>query len=323
MDLVNASILVTGGAGFIGSHIVEFLLKNGAKYVRILDNLSTGSLSNIQHLLENYKNVEFVLGDITDLQVCRNACKDMTQVCHQAALGSVPRSINDPYTSHNVNVNGFLNIIIAMKDAGIKRIVYASSSSIYGDNQNTIKIEKEIGEPLSPYAVTKYVDELYGKVFTKVYGMECIGLRYFNVFGPRQNPNGAYAAVIPKFINMVLNNESPIINGDGTYVRDFTYIDNVVNANYLALTTQNKDCYGEIFNVGTGNNISINELFNKISQILNKTEITPIYGPKRIGDIPYSNASVKKISQYLGYNTKVQFNEGLEKTIEYFVQQTK
>jgi UDP-N-acetylglucosamine 4-epimerase len=317
MNLGNTSILVTGGAGFIGSHIVEFLLKNGAKHVRILDNLSTGSMANIEHLFKIYQNIEFIWGDITNIETCKKACQNMTVICHQAALGSVPRSINDPYTSHNVNVNGFLNMLIAMKENGIKRIVYASSSSVYGDNKNKIKIENEIGEQLSPYAITKYVDELYGKIFTKIYGLECIGLRYFNVFGPRQNPDGAYAAVIPKFIKMLVKNEIPTINGDGSYARDFTYIDNVVFANYLALLTDNSNCFGKIFNVGTNNNVTIRELFENIVKILGKDNV-PNYGPTRLGDVPYSNASIENISICLGYKPLVNFNDGLVKTVEYF-----
>ena len=318
MDLDSLSILITGGAGFIGSHIAEFLLNNGVKFIRIIDNLSTGSLVNIKHLLQSYDNIEFIWGDITNLETCRNVCKNIDIVCHQAALGSVPRSINDPLNSHNVNVNGFLNILFAMKEKGIKRIIYASSSSVYGNNEDNIKTENNIGVPLSPYAITKYIDEMYAKIFTNLYGLECIGLRYFNVFGPRQNPDGVYASVIPRFIKMVLNNDSPTINGDGMYARDFTYIDNVVYANYLAMLTNNNKCYGEIFNVGTNNNVSINQLFNSIIILLKKENLLPIYGPKRIGDIPYSNASIKKISEYLEYKPLVEFNDGLVKTINYF-----
>ncbi|AYV85813.1 MAG: NAD-dependent epimerase/dehydratase [Satyrvirus sp.] len=320
MSFENLSILVTGGAGFIGSNIVEYLLNNKAKFVRILDNMSTGFRSNIDHLLQKFSNIEFVWGDITNLEVCKRACKDMSVICHQAALGSVSRSVDDPLTSHNTNVNGFLNILLAAKENNIKRIVYASSSSVYGSNNNQIKIENEIGMQMSPYAITKYIDELYAKIFTNIYGLECIGLRYFNVFGPRQNPNGAYAAVIPKFIKMIINNQIPTINGDGTYSRDFTYIDNIVYANCLALTTENKSCFGEIFNVGTNNSVSINELYNLIKQILNKEICKPIYGPARIGDVPYSNASTDKISKFLGYKPKIYFDEGLEKTINYFLE---
>lgn len=317
--LEKLSVLVTGGAGFIGSHIIEFLLKNNVKYIRILDNLSTGNKNNIEPFLEKYSNVEFMWGDICDLETCRKACKNMMVICHQAALGSIPRSIDNPLDNHNVNVNGFFNILIAAKENNIKRVVYASSSSVYGTNDKSIKIENENGEPLSPYAVTKYIDELYAKIFTKTYSMECIGLRYFNIFGPRQNPNGVYAAVIPKFIKMIINNENPIINGDGTYSRDFTYIDNVVHANLLALTTNNNSCFGQIFNVGTNNSISINNLFIMIKQILRKNECEVVYGPFRKGDVPYSNASIDKISTLLGYVPRVYFEEGLEKTINYFI----
>lgn len=317
------SILVTGGAGFIGSNIVEFLLNNGVKSIRVLDNLSTGSMSNIEPFLKKFDNIEFMWGDITNLETCRKACLGITTICHQAALGSVPRSVNDPLTSHNVNVNGFLNILVAVKEANIKRIVFATSSSVYGTNNQPVKFENEIGRQLSPYAITKYIDELYAKNFTDLYGLECIGLRYFNVFGPRQNPNGVYAAVIPKFINMIIKNEVPTINGDGTYSRDFTYIENIVGANILALTTDNAECFGEIFNVGTNNSIDINGLFNSIKNILDKKSLEPIYGSTRVGDVPYSNASIDKISTMLGYSPKVYFNDGLIKTVNYFSGLTK
>lgn len=318
MDVNNLSILVTGGAGFVGSHIVEYLLNSGVKFVRILDNLSTGSMANIDHIIKKFNNVEFIWGDITNLEICRKACIGISMVCHQAALGSVPRSINDPLNSHNTNVNGFLNILSAMKDANIKRIVYASSSSVYGDNKQKIKYEDELGKQLSPYAITKYIDELYARIFTELYGLECIGLRYFNVFGPRQNPDGVYAAVIPKFIKKIINNESPEINGDGTYSRDFTYIDNVVYANYLALTTTNAECFGKNFNVGTNNSITIEDLFLSICEILKNNDLKALYRNTRAGDVPYSNASIDNISKYLGYNYKVSFMDGLKKTIEYF-----
>lgn len=317
----NLSVLITGGAGFIGSHIVEYLINNKVKYLRILDNLSTGSRTNIDQFLNKFSNVEFIWGDIRNLETCRQVCNGIDVICHQAALGSVPRSINNPLDSHDVNVNGFMNILIAAKEKSIRRIVYASSSSVYGTNNKSVKIENENGELMSPYAVTKYVDELYANVFTRVYGMECIGLRYFNVFGPRQNPNGVYAAVIPKFIKSVVNNESPIINGDGTYSRDFTYVDNVVYANILALTTDNNKCFGQAFNVGTNNSISINELFKMIKIFVKNDNCEASYGPNRQGDVPYSNASVEKISTLLKYQPKIYFVDGLKKTVEYFSNQ--
>jgi len=318
INLFESSILVTGGAGFIGSHIVEFLLKNGAKFVRVLDNLSTGSKSNIDFLLQQYSNVEFVWGDIRNLEACRDACRNINMICHQAALGSIPRSIDYPLNSHEVNVNGMVNMLIAAQEHGIKRFVYASSSSVYGTNNEPTKIEAENGEPLSPYAVTKCVGELYASIFTKVYHLECIGLRYFNVFGPRQDPNGVYAAVIPKFIKLMSNGIAPTINGDGTYSRDFTYVDNIVYANFLALTTTNANCFGEVFNVGTNNSISINKLYQSLKKLTNYTGEV-IHGPNRLGDVPYSNASISKISEMLGYKPMIYFDEGLEKTVKFFL----
>ena len=317
-NIADMNILVTGGAGFIGSNIVEKLLQSGVKFVRIFDNLSTGSKTNIESLLSKYPNVEFVWGDVTNLQSCIKSCIGIDAVCHQAALGSVPRSIENPLDSHDVNVNGFINIVVACKQQNIKRIVYASSSSVYGDNNADVKIEHENGNLLSPYAVTKYVTELYGNIFTKIYGLECIALRYFNVFGPKQNPNGVYAAVIPKFINQISKNIKPIINGDGSYSRDFTYVDNVVDANILALTTTNNKCYGQAFNVGTNNSVSISSLVDKISRIINNN-ITPVYIDIRAGDIPHSNASIDKTKLFLEYEPKVYFDDGLAKTIDYFL----
>jgi UDP-N-acetylglucosamine 4-epimerase len=313
-------VLITGGAGFIGSHITEYLLSIGW-YVKVIDNLSTGKKSNIDSI-EGIKTkyidkFEFIYGDISNLETCRKAVKDVNMICHQAALGSVPRSVEDPLMSHISNVNGQLNILIAAKEVGIKRIVYASSSSVYGDNNDLPKMEKNVGNPLSPYAVTKKINELYGNVFSKVYDMECIGLRYFNVFGPKQDPNGMYAAVIPKFISNIKSNITPSIYGDGNYSRDFTYIANIVKANYLALTTKNKNCFGNVFNIGNGGRVSINELYYIISTKLgfyNK----PNYIDIRTGDIPHSNASIDLAYKELGYIPRIGFRDGITLTLEYY-----
>lgn len=312
--MVNKSILVTGGAGFIGSNIVEHLLTNGVKFVRVFDNLSTGKKSNIEPLLAKYSNLEFMYGDIANLENCRNAVKGIDIICHQAALGSVPRSVGDPLSSHISNVNGFLNILIAAKEVNIKRVVYASSSSVYGDNPTLPKVEDKTGNVLSPYAATKAIDEIYGNVFTKCYGMECIGLRYFNIFGPRQDPNGAYAAVIPKFIQLMKNNQRPLINGDGTYSRDFTFVDNAVQANVLSMLTDNIDTFGQVFNIGCGGQYSLNELVKAINDGLG-TNLEPIYGSLRAGDIPHSNANISKAEKMLGYKVVVKFEEGIKKLI--------
>ena len=313
----NLNILVTGGCGFIGSNIVEYLLKNNVKSVRILDNLSTGFIDNINSLLEEFDNLSYIHGDISNLDTCRKAMTNIDVVCHQAALGSVPRSIDDPLSSHISNVNGFLNILISARENGIKRIVYASSSSVYGDHKSLPKVEEKIGTVLSPYAATKKIDEIYANVFSRCYGLECIGLRYFNVFGPRQNPNGAYAAVIPKFINLLMDGKQPTINGSGNYSRDFTYIDNVVQANILALTTKNENAFGEVFNIGAGGRFTIIELFNTIKEEIG-IDIFPIYGPLRDGDIPHSNASIDKANRILKYFPTIKFNEGIKKTVDYF-----
>jgi len=308
-------VLVTGGAGFIGSHICDYLLENGYS-VRVLDNLATGDKNNIMHNSNN-PNFEFMYGDISNLETVRTALQDIDMICHQAALGSVPRSVSNPLSSHNTNVNGFFNILLGAKEKNIKRIVYASSSSVYGDHPELPKQEHKIGKQLSPYAITKYIDELYARNFTELYGLECIGLRYFNVFGPRQNPNGAYAAVIPKFISALKNNQQPVINGDGNYSRDFTYVKNIVMANYLALTTENTNCYGTIFNIGAGGRITIKEMFDSIKQILN-SDIEPIFGEPRIGDISHSNADISKAKEYLNYNPIIDFIEGIKLTIDYY-----
>lgn len=311
------NILVTGGAGFIGSNIIEFLLKEeNVNKIRILDNLVTGNKNNIEPFLG--EKVEFMYGDITDFEICRKACEGIDRICHQAALGSVPRSIENPLASHNSNVNGFLNILCAAKENNIKRIVYASSSSVYGDHPDLPKVEEKTGNLLSPYAGTKGIDEIYAGIFTRCYGMECIGLRYFNIYGPRQDPNGAYAAVIPKFIELMKNNERPKINGDGSFSRDFTYVTNAVQANYLALTTENSECFGEAFNIGAGGRFSILEMFNIIKEEL-KVDMDPIFGENRAGDIPHSNADISKAKKMLGYDPKVLFDEGIIMTIKYYL----
>lgn len=308
----DLNILVTGGAGFIGSNIIENFLKQGVKSLRVLDNLVTGKMENIQFLLDKYENLEFMYGNIANLEDCRKSVKGIDVITHQAALGSVPRSVNDPLSSHLSNVNGFLNILIAAKEEGIKRVVYASSSSVYGDHPVLPKVEENTGNVLSPYAATKAIDEIYACVFTKCYNMQCIGLRYFNIFGPRQDPNGAYAAVIPKFINLMREGKQPTINGDGTFSRDFTYVENAVQANILALTTENDKCFGEAFNIGAGGQYSLLKLIEILKKEL-KVDIDPIFGPNRPGDIPHSNADISKARTMLGYVPEISFEKGMEK----------
>ena len=312
-------LLITGGCGFIGSNIAEYFLENKLfDSITIVDNLSTGFMENIQNLLEKYTNLKFIEGDIKDIEFCQNITKNIDAICHQAATGSVPRSINDPFFYHKNNVDGFFNLLIAAKENGCRRFVYASSSSVYGDEVSLPKIEGKTGDVLSPYAATKKINEIYANVFHKCYGMEIIGLRYFNVFGEKQNPNGEYAAVIPKFIDYVNNGKSPTIYGDGSFSRDFTYVKNVVHANYLALTTTNPKCFGEIFNIGAGGRVPINDIFYKICEIMG-ANITPNYHPNREGDIPHSNASIEKAGNMLDYVPKCGFEEGLRKTIAYFM----
>jgi UDP-N-acetylglucosamine 4-epimerase len=311
-------LLITGGCGFIGSNIAEYFLENNLfEYITIIDNLSSGFIGNIENLLEKYQNIKFIKADLKDIDVCRNITKNIDAICHQAATGSVPRSVNDPFFYHKNNVDGFFNLLIAAKENNCRRFVYASSSSVYGDNENLPKMEEKTGNVLSPYAATKKINEIYANVFNECYGMEIIGLRYFNVFGEKQNPNGEYAAVIPKFINLVKNGESPIIFGDGSFSRDFTYVKNVVQANYLALTTTKPECFGEVFNIGAGGRITINELFYKICGIMVKN-IVPNYKPNRKGDISHSNASIDKAQFMLGYSPKIEFEEGLRRTIAWF-----
>jgi len=318
INVYNLSVLVTGGAGFIGSHIVETLIGLGAKRVRIMDSLATGKMSNIQPFLDAHPNtVEFMYGDIANLDACRKATEGMDVVTHQAALGSVPRSVEDPLSSHITNVNGFLNILIAARDCGIKRVVYASSSSVYGSDVILPKVEENVGEVLSPYAATKAIDEIYAGVFVKCYGMECIGMRYFNIFGPRQDPNGAYAAVIPKFIEQMKSGAAPTIHGDGSFSRDFTYVSNAVRANLLGLTTTNAECFGQAFNIGAGGQTCLTTLVAVINSEL-KTNIRPIFGPPRPGDIPHSNADISKAGAMLGYEPVEQFLSGMTKVVDTF-----
>jgi UDP-N-acetylglucosamine/UDP-N-acetylgalactosamine 4-epimerase len=315
---MKKNILVTGGAGFIGAHLVEALLKdNRVDRVRVLDNLSTGFFHNIEALLDN-PNFEFVEGDIRDYSTCLKACEGMDLIAHQAALGSVPRSINDPLTTNAVNITGTLNILTAAKTQNIDRVIYAASSSTYGDHPELPKVEDKIGRPLSPYAVTKYVNELYAQVFYSTYGLNTIGLRYFNVFGPKQSPNGAYAAVIPLFIQCVLNNERPTINGDGTHSRDFTYVDNAVQANILALFTEKKEALNQIYNVACGERTSLNQLWQTLLDISNKS-IEPNYAGERVGDVKNSLASIDKIKEHLGYETTVNLKEGLVKILDSYL----
>lgn len=309
-------ILVTGGAGFIGSNLAEALLKNeNIEQVRVLDNLATGSLDNIEQFFPDPR-FEFIQGDIRNPDVCMRACDRIDIISHQAALGSVPRSIDDPLTTNEVNITGTLNIFIAAKEQKIKRVVYAASSSTYGDHEELPKVESKIGKPLSPYAITKYVNELYADVFANLYGMEFIGLRYFNVFGPKQNPKGAYAAVIPLFIEALLNQESPVIYGNGQHSRDFTYISNVVQANLLSLFTNNKNAINQVYNIGYGQQTSLGQLAQELKEISGST-LDPKYTDERTGDVKHSLAEISKAKNLLGYDPKVSVAEGLKKTFQW------
>ena len=319
-SLKDFSFLVTGGAGFIGSNLVEYLVKYNAGKVRILDNFSTGQKENIMPFLENTANntvVELLEGDIRDLETCHNACKNMDFVLHQAALGSVPRSIDNPIATNEANITGFLNMLVAAKDAHIKRFVYAASSSTYGDSQKLPKKEDEIGKPLSPYALTKYVNELYADVFNRTYGLNTIGLRYFNIFGPRQSPKGAYAAVIPLFAEALLTNISPKINGDGTQTRDFTFVENAVQANIKALFAEKPVAVNQIYNVACGERISVNDLFETLREYA-QTDLKAIYQESRKGDVKNSLADISKINTLLGYENPIKSREGLKITWEWF-----
>jgi UDP-N-acetylglucosamine 4-epimerase len=314
-------VLITGGAGFIGSNLCEALLTRGY-FVVCLDNFSTGHRRNIEPFLDN-PSFQLIEGDIRQLETCRKAVDGADYVLHEAALGSVPRSIKDPITSNEVNVSGFLNMLVASRDAGVKRFVYAASSSTYGDSASLPKVEEVIGRPLSPYAITKYVNELYADVFSRTYGMECIGLRYFNVFGRRQDPNGAYAAVIPLFVKKFINHESPRINGSGDYSRDFTYVDNVVQMNLLAMTTSNPAAVNTVYNTAYGERNTLLQLVGYLKEFLAGYDpviasIEVEHGPERLGDIPHSLASVDKAKALLGYNPTHSLREGLEEAVKWY-----
>ena len=321
IELTNKTVLVTGGAGFIGSNLCEALLEQKNKVV-CLDNFATGKRENIEHCLED-SNFTLIEGDIRKLEDCLKATEGVDYVLHQAALGSVPRSVKDPITSNDVNVSGFLNMLVAARDSKVKRFVFAASSSTYGDSELMPKVEGIIGKPLSPYAITKYVNELYADIFSKTYGLETIGLRYFNVFGRKQDPNGAYAAVIPKFVSQLMKGESPVINGDGNYSRDFTYIDNVIQANLLSLVTTNEKAINTVYNVAFGDRNTLNDLMRYLKEFLSEFDskistVEVVYGPNRLGDIPHSHASVDKAKALLNYNPQFSLQKGLKEALKWY-----
>ncbi|MCF4102644.1 SDR family oxidoreductase [Gillisia sp. M10.2A] len=320
-SLNNSKVLVTGGAGFIGSNLCEKLLELGAQVI-CLDNFATGKRENLSVFFDN-PNFTLIEGDIRNLETCQKAANGVDFVLHEAALGSVPRSLKDPITSNEVNVSGFLNMLVAARDAKVRRFVYAASSSTYGDSQNLPKVEDVIGKPLSPYAITKYVNELYADIFKNAYDLDTIGLRYFNVFGRKQDPNGAYAAVIPKFVIQLMNHESPVINGDGTYSRDFTYIDNVVQMNLLALTTDNKEALNQVYNTAFGDRTNLLELTTLLKEYLSEYDskigdIEIKHGPERAGDIPHSLASIDKAKTILNYDPKYNIQSGLKEAVKWY-----
>lgn len=316
-EISNRSFLVTGGAGFIGSNIVEYLVKYGAGKVRVLDNLSEGKLANIEQYMD-LPNFEFIEGDICDPEICRKACEGVDIVSHQAALGSVPRSLKDPIATNNVNVSGFVNMLTAVRDADVKRFVYASSSSVYGDSTEMPKREDNTGNALSPYAVSKKVNELYAQVFADAYGLEVIGLRYFNIFGPRQNPKGPYAAVVPLFVDALLDNVSPYINGDGEQSRDFTFVENAVQANVKAMLTDNEEALNEVYNVALGERITINQLFEILKELTGSTT-NAIHREPREGDVRDSLADTSKAEKLLGYEPAIKVNEALKLTLDWYI----
>ncbi|MBF0695036.1 MAG: SDR family oxidoreductase [Flavobacterium sp.] len=315
------TVLITGGAGFIGSNLCSHFLDKGYNVV-CLDNFATGHRYNVEPFFSNSR-FKLIEGDIRNLDDCKSAVNGADYVLHQAALGSVPRSINDPITSNDVNVSGFLNMLVASRDAGVKRFVYAASSSTYGDSKGLPKVEDVIGKPLSPYAITKYVNELYAEIFGRTYGLETIGLRYFNVFGRRQDPNGAYAAVIPKFVMQLMAHQSPVINGDGNHSRDFTYIDNVVQMNELAMTTTNTDAVNTVYNTAFGDRNTLNDLVRHLKEFLGEFDpaiknVAVIHGPERPGDIPHSLASIDKARKLLGYDPAFSFQNGLKEAVKWY-----
>lgn len=316
-----SKILITGGAGFIGSNLCEYFLNKG-HHVICLDNFATGHRHNIAPFLEN-PNFKLMEGDIRSLSDCQQAVQGVDYVMHQAALGSVPRSIKDPITSNEVNVSGFLNMLVASRDAGVKRFIYAASSSTYGDSESLPKVEDKIGKPLSPYAITKYVNELYAEIFSKTYGLETIGLRYFNVFGRRQDPNGAYAAVIPLFVKQLMRKESPVINGTGDYSRDFTYVDNVVQMNERAMLTTNPSAINTVYNTAVGDRTTLNDLVKYLKEYLSAYDaaiagVDVVHGPNRLGDIPHSLASVEKAKALLGYAPTHTIDQGLKEAVAWY-----
>ncbi len=317
------NILVTGGAGFIGSNLTEELLQQGHR-VTVLDNFATGKIENLLPLLEKYPNyLTLQVGDIRNLEDCHKAAEGAEYIFHEAALGSVPRSIKDPITSNDVNVAGFLNMLVAARDAGVKRFIYAASSSTYGDSKSLPKVEDVIGKPLSPYAITKYVNELYADVFSRTYNIECIGLRYFNVFGRRQDPNGAYAAVIPLFVKKLMAHESPVINGDGEYSRDFTYIDNVIQMNILAMESSNPAAINTVYNTAYGERTTLNQLVEYLKEYLSEFDsaianVEIKHGPNRAGDIPHSLANIDKAKSLLGYDPEYSMKQGLKEAVKWY-----
>jgi len=316
LDISNSSFLITGGAGFVGSNIAEYLIKFGAGKVRVLDNLSEGKLENIQPFL-NLPNFEFINGNITDSETCRKACEGIDYITHQAALGSVPRSLETPLLTNEANVTGFLKMLTAAKDAKVKRFVYASSSSVYGDSLKLPKVEEHIGAPLSPYAASKFVNEVYAGVYALNYGIEVVGLRYFNIFGPNQKPDGPYAAVIPLFMDALLKGKSPFINGDGEQSRDFTFVENAVQSNIRGMFSQIPHATGRVYNIAFGERTTINQLYFDLKDLVG-SDVNPTYRETRKGDVQDSLADISKAKAYLGYNPQVSIKDGLEVTLKWF-----